>query len=297
MSDFQGVYAAAITPRGKCGEADLGAFLELIDHLCKSGVHGMVLFGPAGEYASFTAEERSRLVYLAAKRSRAPVIVGVGGATLDMAVALAEDARSAGAAAVLVPPPFFFRYEAAEVAEFYMQFAAQLGSGCAILLANPVECLSEIDGDTARELLATGRFAGMVDFRAPIGRVIELRTESARSVLSGIDEQFVAARSQGAGAISAAACAAPEVAMALDRAICRGNRDEVDRLAAQWQEFTTWIARFPAPVAVRTATALRGLKTGPSAAPLSPGKQRELEEFRGWFREWLPAVKRLAANG
>ena len=44
------------------------------------------------------------------------------------------------------------------------------------------------------------------------------------------------------------------------------------------------------------STGLRGLKVGPLAVPLSPRKQRELDEFREWFRGWLPAVKRLCAG-
>src|ERR1041385_5951353 len=108
--EFRGVYAAAVTPRGKQGEVDFGAAFELIDFLCKAGVSGIVWFGPAGEYPAFRAEERSRLVYLARKRSRVPVLAGVGSATLDASVELACSARDSGAEAVVVPPPLFFDY-------------------------------------------------------------------------------------------------------------------------------------------------------------------------------------------
>src|SRR6185369_16791616 len=84
MTGFQGVHVAAITPRGKQGEIDLGASFELIDHLCAAGVRGIVLFSEAGEYPAFSVEERSRLVYLAAKRSRVPVLAGIGSATVDL---------------------------------------------------------------------------------------------------------------------------------------------------------------------------------------------------------------------
>ena len=129
MTGFQGVNAAAITPRGKQGEIDLGAAFELIDHLCSAGVRGIVLFSGNGEYPAFTVEERSRLVYLAVKRSRVPVLVGVGSATVDLSVALAREAREAGAGGLLLPPPFFFRYEPDDVLEFYRRFTAQLESG------------------------------------------------------------------------------------------------------------------------------------------------------------------------
>ena len=53
---------------------------------------------------------------------------------------------------------------------------------------------------------------------------------------------------------------------------------------------------FPEPAAVKLATGLRGLKTGPLIVPLSPQKQKDLDSFRDWFQRWLPAVRKLAAN-
>src|SRR5690349_1368268 len=129
MTEFRGVHAAAVTPRGKQGDIDLGAAFELIDHLCAGGVRGIALFTECGEYPTFTNDERSRLVYLAAKRSRVPVLAGIGSATLDQSVELARGARDAGAAALLLPPPFFFHYDGEELLEFYRRFRAQSACG------------------------------------------------------------------------------------------------------------------------------------------------------------------------
>ena len=92
MTEFQGVHVAAITPRGKQGEVDLGAAFELIDYFCSAGLRGIVLFGDSGEYPAFNPDERSRLLYLAVKRSRVPVLAGIGSATLDVSLDLAREA-------------------------------------------------------------------------------------------------------------------------------------------------------------------------------------------------------------
>jgi dihydrodipicolinate synthase/N-acetylneuraminate lyase len=98
------------------------------------------------------------------------------------------------------------------------------------------------------------------------------------------------------GAISAAACAVPELLMALDRAITVSQTGEIDRLDRALQEFLYWEVRFPPTTIVKVATGLRGLKTGPLSVPLSPGKERLLAEFREWFQSWLPDVKKMAAH-
>ena len=159
MNGLQGVQAAAITPRGKNGEVDFGAAFELIDHLCKGGVNGILLFGAAGEYPAFTAEERARLVYLGVKRSRVPVLAGVGSVTLDSSIEFAREARDAGAAALVLPAPHFFRYDQDDLRAFFCQFAAEAGCDPPILVYRDEGLAAE----TAIELWETGRFEGLID--------------------------------------------------------------------------------------------------------------------------------------
>src|SRR5688572_18345018 len=165
MTEFQGVYAAAITPRNSQGEVDFGATFELVDFLSKAGLRGIVLFGAAGEYPAFSTEERKRLVHLGAKRSRVPLLVGVGSASLEASVDLARSARDAGAAAVLLPAPLFFRYANDELREYFLQFAAQV-SGVPILLSHTPEYTNGIAAEIASELLAAGVVAGIEDASA-----------------------------------------------------------------------------------------------------------------------------------
>ena len=84
--------------------------------------------------------------------------------------------------------------------------------------------------------------------------------------------------------------------MALNAAIGAGDSDRIGRLEAMRQELLAWLARFPLPAGVKTAVAVRGIQTGPLPVPLSPAKQQCLEQFREWFKGWLPATKKLAAH-
>ena len=111
ISGLEGVTAAAITPRGKTGDVNFGATFELIDYLCAARVDGIALFTAWGEYPALAVDDRARLTYLAVKRSRVPVVAGVGSATLGHSLQLAREARSAGVAAILLPPPLYHRYD------------------------------------------------------------------------------------------------------------------------------------------------------------------------------------------
>jgi 4-hydroxy-tetrahydrodipicolinate synthase len=264
ISGLQGVHAAAITPRGKTGDINFGAIFELIDYLCAARVGGIALFTAWGEYPALAVDERARLTYLAVKRSRVPVLAGVGSATLDHSLELAREARSAGVAGVLLPPPLHYRYDQDDICEFYTQFASQLGSGPPIVLSG------EIAPETAARLLESGRFAGIEDGSGRWNRSTACGPARAAAVLAGDDRLLVNARSSGLGVVSAAACAAPELTMALNAAIAAGDEPAISRLEARRQELLSWLDRFPAPVGIKTAVAARGIPTGELPVPLSP---------------------------
>jgi len=300
MNRIRGINVAAITPRGKQGGADFGATLDLIGFLCDAGVNGIALLGSTGEFATLSSEERSRLAFLAVKRSRVPVLVGVVHATLDGAVGLGREACSAGASGLLLMPPYFFRYGQDDIREFYLQFAAQVGRGVPIYLYNIPFFTSELAAETAVELLSTGLFAGIKDSSGSIDyfeRLLEHRNNRAFTLLIGNDVIFTRARAAGAdGVVSGVACAVPELLIGIDRALLAGAAAQAARLDARLHEFIGWIDRFPAPVIVRVATEMRGLKIGPPALPLPPEKARLLGEFREWFGAWLPRIRREAAD-
>jgi 4-hydroxy-tetrahydrodipicolinate synthase len=293
MIEDHGVIAAALTPRGKRGDLDFGAAFEQIDMLCAARVQGIVWFAPAGEYPAFGIEERTRLVYLAAKRSRVPLFAGVGAVSLDDSVTLAREALQAGVRAILLPPPHFYHYRQEEIREFYLQFACQVPKDAAIYISNTPSVTTRIEPGTALELLDTGRFAGIEDAKGG-----SRFAGCGFAWLATDDGSAAAARRHGAhGIVSAAASAAPELLCALDCALRNGNHEEALRLDAMLGEFHVWMAQFAQPVVLKVAAELRGIKVGPLPVPVSHERQRVLEEFRCWFRNWLPEVKKLSANG
>jgi 4-hydroxy-tetrahydrodipicolinate synthase len=297
-----GIVVAAVTPRRQDGrELDVGASLELIDFLCAAGVQGIALLGSTGEFLNLTFDERSRLTYMAAKRSRVPLLVGVGHSSFDGAVQLGREAAGAGTAGLLLMPPYFFRYNQDDIREFYLRFAAQIGGQTRIFLYNIPFFTNELSSDTAAELLATGQFAGIKDSSGRMEyfeRMAATRASVPFTLVVGNDVIFTKARSAGAdGVVSGVACAVPELMLGLDRAICAADQAKTVRLEARLQEFIRWLDRMPVPLGVKAATEARGLQVGPPAVPLSAGTQRVLEEFKEWFRGWLPEVKKECGAG
>jgi 4-hydroxy-tetrahydrodipicolinate synthase len=297
---MHGVHAALVTPRRADGlEIDFGAALDLVDFACRSGCDGIVLSGATGEFIHFDIAERLKLMRLAIKRSRVPVTVNVSHSSLEGALVLAREALSQGAATLLLMPPYFFPYGQPEIQEFYLRFARAAGSRIPILLYNIPAFTSPIHFDTLTHLFATGLYAGIKDSSGSLEdlrRMKALQAQSPFTLLVGNDRIFTAARQEGSdGVISGVAGALPELIVGLEKAIVGGAAQKRDRLEARLQEFVTWIERFAFPFGLKEAVNLRGLKAGPHALPPSRETERQLGEFREWFRAWLPEVLKETA--
>jgi len=291
-----GVYSAAITPRRPgVQDINLGSMWELIDFLSDKRLSGIVLMGATGEFVHFSNSERMRMMGLAPKRSRVPVLFNVSHSTLDGAVELAQAAAASGAAGLLLMPPYFFRYSEDDLRAFYERFMSEAGVPIPVLLYHLPQFGNGIPFDLAVSLIREGVVQGIKDSSGSpeyLSRLQKARSEGLDfTLMVGNDGALRTAFRDGiSGAISGCACAVPELLTALFQAMQDADEERAASLHLRLQEFIRGIDEFPVPVGIREAAILRGCKLGPNATPLGiEGKQR-LEAFRSWFREWLPGV-------
>ena len=287
-----GVFAAAVTPnRPGSLDTDYSGLLDLLDFLADGGVDGICLLGSTGEFLNFSFSDRQRLVYLSVKRSRVPLIVGVGHSTLTGALQLAEEAIAAGADGLLLMPPYFFRYAQPEIEQFYREFARQTGDAVPIMLYNIPQFTSCMEFETVKRLLDTGMFAGIKDSSGDwryFEQLLALRRERPFALFAGHDRIALRALVGGAdGVLSGCACAVPELLVRLYRQ--RGAPD-AEALNARLFEFVDWIEKFPVPVGIKRAVEIRRQKSGTFSAPLAPTPERLLVAFSEWFSQWQPII-------
>jgi dihydrodipicolinate synthase/N-acetylneuraminate lyase len=308
--ELAGVFASAITPRrADSQDPDFSGLLDLLDFLAGPGplagdagkgsaVTGVCLFDAAGEFLNYSFSERQRLVYLAGKRTRVPLIVGVSHSTFAGALQLADEAIASGADALILMPPYFFPYSQPEIEEFYSQFAKETGDAVPILIHNFPQVTSKIEFEPMRKLIDTGRFAGIADSSADwplFEQLLELRCDRPFALFTGDDRTAARALRAGAnGVISGGSCAVPELFASLAHSISSKDEEQADVLNARLLQFLDWAERFPFLTAIKRAVELRGQKSAPPLTPLAPETTQALAEFSTWFTAWLPQMKAVA---
>src|ERR687892_683894 len=107
---FHGVLPALITPFTDDGDAiDAHALATIVDRLVGAGVAGLVPGGSTGEFTTLSNAERRDLVdtTVEAAAGRVPVVAGTGALSTRETVELSVHAERAGAAAVMIVPPFY----------------------------------------------------------------------------------------------------------------------------------------------------------------------------------------------
>ncbi|KAL3442328.1 hypothetical protein BJX65DRAFT_321563 [Aspergillus insuetus] len=129
-SSLHGILVALITPFTDDKTAIDEARLEShINRLIAAGIHGLVPGGSTGEFTTMTLAERKQLTELCVKYAagRIPVVAGTGATSTAEAVELAVHAKQAGAAAVMVVPPFYDPVNLEQLTEMFAEIHSSSG--------------------------------------------------------------------------------------------------------------------------------------------------------------------------
>jgi 4-hydroxy-tetrahydrodipicolinate synthase len=267
---FHGVLPALITPFTRDGRAiDAEALVAIVERLVTAGVGGLVPGGSTGEFTTLSHAERRQLVEVTVRAAagRVPVVAGTGALSTRETVELSAHAEQAGAAAVMIVPPFYDALSWRELLAHYTAVAEaisipimyyNLPSASGVRLSAeqlrelPVTCLKDTGGDAvaATELIQT----------------------EGPTLLNGWDTLTFAALAAGVRAVVwGTASIVPEQCVELHRLLI----DDVDLPAARELWARLWpLCRFlegqSYPAAVKAACGLVGAATGPVRAPLLP---------------------------
>jgi 4-hydroxy-tetrahydrodipicolinate synthase len=292
MPEFHGVLPALITPFTGDGEAiDEPALAAIVDRLIGAGVGGLVPGGSTGEFTTLAHAERRRLVEVAveAAAGRVPVVAGTGALTTRETVELSVHAEQAGAAAVMVVPPFYDALSWPELLAHYTAVADAIG--IPIMYYNlPSASGVTLSADQLREL----PIACLKDTGGDATAATELIQTDGPTLLNGWDTLTFAALAAGVRAVVwGVASIVPEPCVELHRLLI----DDIDLPAARELWARLWpLCQFleaqSYPAAVKAACRLAGDTTGPVRRPLLPLDDAATNELRGLIahatREMLP---------
>jgi len=270
---FEGVLPALITPFTDDGSAvDAPALADLVERCVSDGVSGFVSTGSTGEFTTLSADER-RLVtetVVGAAAGRVPTIAGTGALSTGETIALSQHAEAAGAAAVMIVPPFYSALPWDELLAHYAAVADRIA--IPIMFYN----LPSATGVTltASRLAELKREAGVTSFKDTGGDAIAATawlqsTEDLPTLLNGYDTLTFASLAAGVrGVVWGAASFIPGPCVELHRLLI--EQHDLAAARALWARIwpvCDFLESVDYAAAVKAGCRHVGLLTGPVRAP------------------------------
>lgn len=128
---YTGIYPIAPTPFLDGGALDLEGQKRVLDCMIDQGVDGICILANYSEQFALSDAERDTLLHLCLEHvaGRVPVIVTVSHYSTDIVVGRAKASAAAGAAMLMIMPPYHGALLKAGEAGIYEQFAAAAEAG------------------------------------------------------------------------------------------------------------------------------------------------------------------------
>lgn len=288
--DLRGVFPPVCTPF-RNDELDLRALQDNIRRYLQVPLRGIVVLGSNGEAPYLDEEESVRVV--AAAREVVPrdrlLIAGTGRESTRAAMAATRRAAAAGADAVLVRTPSYFKREMTTDAFVHHYTAVADASPVPVLLYN-YTALTGVNLPVAAVAALAGHpnIAGMKESSGDVGQISDVVAETPGdfAVLAGAGPAFYAALAVGAcGGILALATVVPDLCVELFTLAREGRHPEAlalqRRLVPLARAITT---RYGVP-GLKVALALAGYAGGEPRAPLLPAPDEAREVIRRQLAE------------
>ena len=295
---MQGIFPPLPTPFREDGGLELPLLSALVETLLGNGLSGFLALGSNGELVHLDEGEAEQVVRTVRAAARgAFLLAGTGRLSTRATVEATKRAAGAGADAVLVVSPFYFRgaMSADALLAHYEEVAD--ASPVPLLVYNvPANTGLNVPAATVARIAAHPNVAGVKDSSGDVGQLAELvRLAPAGrpfSVLSGNYGAALPGYAVGAaGAILAAANVAPEECVAIRAAFLAGRVEEARTLHLRLLPMARAVTSQLGVPGLKAALAMLGRPAGAPRRPLLPLRPDAREELRGVLVEarLLPA--------
>ncbi len=230
---LKGPFSVLMTPF--CGDkVDKKAYIEQVERLNGTDVTGYVTNGSTGEFIGLSLDEQMEISEWTAnaKAANKKLIVSACTGYLADTVKLCRHAGKIGADAVLVCPPYYFKYTPKEREEYFMKVADL--SPVPVFLYNIPFFTQELELDIIYRLLEHENIVGIKDSSANMKRLEHMvqKTQGNKvNIFTGTDDILFPALVGGVvGSMTAFATIYPNEICGIYKAVENGDYEKAKEI-------------------------------------------------------------------
>lgn len=285
MSPYSGLYTPIATPF-QAGEVDETGLRANVDHWMRTPLRGLVVLGSNGEASHLSDAEADRVVEVVRERMPAgrSLIAGTGRESTRATIAASIRAARAGADAVIVRTPGFYKGQMTTAALVRHYRAVADASPVPVLLYNVQMYTGVLLAPAGVATLAEHpNIVGIKESGGDIGHIAEVVNQAPPgfAVLAGSATTFCAALSVGCtGGVLALAALAPDACLRLMTLVAEGRLADARALQRQLNPLARSVGTLHGVAGFKAALDVLGLAGGVPREPLTPAPADVASEIR-----------------
>ncbi|HLR07101.1 MAG TPA: dihydrodipicolinate synthase family protein, partial [Pyrinomonadaceae bacterium] len=295
LTNYHGILLPVTTPFAEDEEFDRRGLTENIKKWNTTGITGYVILGSTGERVNL--DEREYVEVIETARQAVPkelaFIAGAGQQSTRGTIGEIEVAARAGAEAVLVITPHYYRSAISQDALVSHYTAVADASSIPIILYSMPDLTGiNIEPETAARLSVHENIVGIKDSSADVAKLAETvrLVPDDFAVMIGNGTVFCEALQAGARAgILAVGCAAPQLCVAIYDAVQAGEIDRASALQAALTPLARAVTKTYGIGGLKAALEMAGLIGGAVRAPLQLPGEEGRDEIAELLREAMDA--------
>lgn len=268
------IFSALELPMKQDESIDYDLLPSLIEYQLGIGVEGFYCMGSSGEALLMSLDERKKAleVILKAVDGRVPVIAHVGTVRTEDVKNLARHASDAGADAISMIPPYYYKFSMDEIIAYYEDVIRAVPDIGVIVYNIPQFTGVEFNKDNAGRLLANDNVIGVKHTSNNLYSLERMKTAYPDLILfNGFDEQFLASLSMGAEAtIGTTVNVFAPLFLKIRECFKNGKMEEALTYQRQLNKYVEEMCRVGIFSAVKYILQKRGIDAGACRRPFHP---------------------------
>lgn len=199
-SKLNTIYSALATPFNEDESLNIDALRKLVNFELDNGVEGFYCCGSSGEGLLLSNEERKKFleVVIEEVKGRVPVISHVGTIRTADVIDLAKHAKSVGADAVSMIPPYYYKFSMKEIVNYYLDVVKAVNDLPVIVYNIPQFTGVSFNKDNAGELLENPNVIGIKHTSTDLFGLERMKTNFPDKIyFNGFDEIFLSGLAAG----------------------------------------------------------------------------------------------------
>jgi 4-hydroxy-2-oxoglutarate aldolase len=300
--NLRGVLLPITTPFSSNEELDTDGLAGNLEKWNDTGIAGYVILGSTGERVNLDETEYLRVIETARRAvpERLTFVAGAGQQSTHGTIKEIERAAGAGAQAVLVITPGFYKSAITQEAlvEYY-RAVADAARVPVILYSMPDLTGIKIEPETAARLSKHENIIGMKDSSADIVKFAETVCQAPAdfAMMIGNGTVFSEALQAGArGGILAVGCAAPRLCLEIYKAVQVADIDRAEALQGKLTPLARAVTKTYGIGGLKTAMDLSGLVGGAVRSPLRRPDESAAAEIAALLAQASAALAELPTD-